>query len=111
MKDLQAYAKKHGLEILEEYTTLGEKRLYYRAKAKHISTGEIHYLYFDSSRKRRSLAQQKRDLELARNGKHVPYPPSRGWRNTTLDNRTKRKYNQKVHDNIVILTSDVDVVL
>lgn len=97
---LQQYAEKHNLTIVEEYTTLGGdwSSNHQRAIATDNKTGEKYYLYFDRSRKRRSLSRQKKDLELMHQGIPVPYPPSRGWRNTTLDNRRKNAAINRRHE-------------
>jgi hypothetical protein len=89
---LRTYCEKHNYTPIEEYYTLGEERgSHRRAIVQDNKTGEQYYLYFDRSRKRRSLARQKKDYELARSGTPVYPPKSRGWRNTTLDNRNKKK--------------------
>jgi hypothetical protein len=95
-ESLRKYCEKHDYTIIEEYTTLGEERLNKRAIVKDNKTGEKYYLYFDPSRKRRSFTQQKRDYETYMAGNPLPIPPSRGWRNTTLDNRNREK---RLHEN------------
>lgn len=69
--DLEKYAAKHNYEILEEYTTMGDKHTNYRAIVRHKGTGEKFYLYYDPSRR------NKFDIDSK----------VRGWRNTTLDNK------------------------
>jgi hypothetical protein len=97
--ELRAYCEKHGwLEVVEQYTTYGEERgPHHRAIVRDTQTGERYYLYYDSSRRRRTWAQQKADLDRFHDDPYYTLPRrARGWRNTTLDNRRRAaRYNNR----------------
>lgn len=90
---LQQYCEKHDLELIKEYTTLGEEcSNHRRALVRDKKTSELQHLYYDSSYRRRSLSRQKRDYEeYTMKGLPTPFPDKRGWRNTTLDNRRRKQ--------------------
>lgn len=97
--ELLMYCERHGYKVLEQYTTTGEERAHMRARVL-TGEGEVHYLYWDSSRRRRSLARQQRDLAIYNAG-GIPEPPRvRGWRNTTLDNRKARERTRQHHQRL-----------
>lgn len=105
---LEEYCAKHNYFVLGRYVTLGETRRNTRATVQHKETGEIFYLYFDPSYRKRSLKRQRADYKLQQKGLgHLVKRPQRGWRNTTLDNRRSR---QARHDKIVSRLVSVDVV-
>lgn len=77
---LEQYCEKHGYEVIEQYSTLGEERIHLRAKVKN-NKDEVYHLYYDRSRR-----FIKYDPVT-----HRPTFRVRGWRNTTLDNRKRKK--------------------
>ncbi len=91
---LAQYCEKHNLTLIEEYRTLGEKHSHTRALVIYNETGEKQRLYYDYSRRRKSHKQDKEDYQIYMNGGVPPFPRARGWRNTTLDNRRRRKKHE-----------------
>ena len=94
LRNLKNYCEKHNYTLIKEYTTAGDRGSHNRAIVRDNKTGEMYHLYYDRSRRRRSLAQQKKDYETYINGGILPPPKSRGWRNTTLDNRRTKEYRK-----------------
>lgn len=95
-KALQEYCETHNLELIEEYTTLGDERgSHRRAIVRDRETGEKYHLFYDRSRRKKSLAQQKQDYDIYRNGGIPESAKERGWRNTTLDNRRRAERNNQ----------------
>lgn len=92
---LEQYTSKHNLSIVKEYWTCGEHGDHRRAIVRDNVTNETYYLYFDRSHRKRTLAQQKRVLEIYQSGGIPPMPSQRGWRNVTLDNRRQVERRNK----------------
>lgn len=108
MKDeLNKYCTRHNYTLVEYYTTWSDFGTNHRAIVTDNTTHERFYLYYDRSRKRRTLAQQRKDLEFVqRVGMPAPWSKCRGWRNVTLDNRRARERRNKHHEQSSVLSTD-----